>query len=821
MQRIKLLCDSNDRKTALALIGTDETAYLSDSIIKINNQISDNIRKRLNKSQSDFVKVNSRNDKLGYTVIIVSMILIIFVFHFLIKETSKTKKISKELREEKENYRITLNSLAEGLITTNKEGHVVYMNPSAERLTGWNWREAKKQQLNTVFNVVNEETGKPVENIVSRIMNDGKKIEWENNTLLKSKDSGAFIISNNGSPLLDLNGSMTGVVLVFDDITERKKAEKKIKQLSVAVEQSPASVVITDLKGNIQYVNQKFINVTGYSAEDVMGKNSRILKSGYTSAAEYENLWKRITSGLEWRGELHNKKKNGEFYWELALISPIINAKGEIISFLAVKEDITERKKTEEKILKSEEQYRDLVDNITDLICTHDLDGKVLSMNSAAEKLTGFKFDPQQTMNIKDLLASNAKSEFDDYMTGIKKNGFGHGLMKIKTHSGKIRIWEYNNSLKTTGVSTAIVRGYARDITEQKKAEKELKKSEARLKEAQIIAHISNWEIDFVSNTQTWSDEFYRIYGISKAEVQPSTELFLSFMHPEDAGFAQKKVQEGFDSLKDSSFNFRFIRKDGATRHGYSEWRFEFDKKGNPLRLYGILQDITDRKEAEEKLKLLEQKILEQKIQEQKNIAKAIIKAEEKERNHMGQELHDNVNQILAGTKMYLGMVGKDDEKTKASIKYPMELIDNAINEIRSISHRNVTPQKNIDLIDLLQSLFDKLEKNSGLKTELKFDLSDPIKNDDLVLNIYRIIQEEINNILKHAAAKNVSISLETIDNRIQIITTDDGKGFNLNKIRNGIGISNMINRIETFNGKMEIISSPGNGCEIMIEIPF
>ena len=93
------------------------------------------------------------------------------------------------------------------------------------------------------------------------------------------------------------------------------------------MEQSPASVVITDIKGNIQYVNKKFATITGYTSEEVIGKNPRILKSGFTSAIDYGNLWKQITSGQEWRGELHNKKKNGELYWESALISPSIRSK--------------------------------------------------------------------------------------------------------------------------------------------------------------------------------------------------------------------------------------------------------------------------------------------------------------------------------------------------------------------------------------------------------------------------------------------------------------------------------------------------------------
>jgi PAS domain S-box-containing protein len=140
------------------------------------------------------------------------------------------------------------------------------------------------------------------------------------------------------------------------------------------------------------------------------------------------------------------------------------------------------------------------------------------------------------------------------------------------------------------------------DITKKKKAEEDLRQSEFRLNKAQTLGHISNWEIDFVQNIHTWSDEFYRIYGLTKGEVQPSPELFLSLMHPDNAAFAQRNVQEAFETLKDSSFNFRFVRKDGTIRHGYTEWRFEFDKKRKPVRLFGILQDITERKEAEEEL---------------------------------------------------------------------------------------------------------------------------------------------------------------------------------------------------------------------------
>ncbi len=131
------------------------------------------------------------------------------------------------------------------------------------------------------------------------------------------------------------------------DVTERKRAEEKLRQLSTAVEQSPASIVITDTAGDIEYVNPKFVQVTGYTLVEALGKNPRILKSGEKSPEAYRELWETISSGKEWRGEFHNKKKNGELYWESASISPIRDLADRVTHYVAVKEDITARKQTE------------------------------------------------------------------------------------------------------------------------------------------------------------------------------------------------------------------------------------------------------------------------------------------------------------------------------------------------------------------------------------------------------------------------------------------------------------------------------------------
>ncbi|WP_316975773.1 EAL domain-containing protein [Shumkonia mesophila] len=135
------------------------------------------------------------------------------------------------------------------------------------------------------------------------------------------------------------------------DVTEHRRTVENLRKLSQAVEQSPASVIITDTTGAIEYVNPKFVEVSGYALEDVSGKNPRILKSGKTPEDVYDALWQTITAGQEWRGEMMNRKKNGDLYWESVSISPIKTQNGAITHFLAVKEDISLRKEYEKRLI--------------------------------------------------------------------------------------------------------------------------------------------------------------------------------------------------------------------------------------------------------------------------------------------------------------------------------------------------------------------------------------------------------------------------------------------------------------------------------------
>ncbi len=189
-------------------------------------------------------------------------------------------------------------------------------------------------------------------------------------------------------------GGKNGIIGSALDITERKKIEENLQNLSQALKQSPSSVIITDTNGIIEFVNPKFTQVTGYEAMEVIGKKPNILKSGEMSQPFYRELWETISSGKEWHGEFHNRKKSGELFWEYASISPVRDSNKEIRHYIAVKEDITERKRMEQALRISEEKNRALLNAIPDMIFLLTREGIILDYK--AENVSDLYLSPPQ-----------------------------------------------------------------------------------------------------------------------------------------------------------------------------------------------------------------------------------------------------------------------------------------------------------------------------------------------------------------------------------------------------------------------------------------
>ena len=236
-------------------------------------------------------------------------------------------------------------------------------------------------------------------------------------------------------------------------------------------------MVITNANGDIEYVNPKFMAVTGYTQEEVIGKNPRILKSDKNPPELYVQLWKTIIAGQEWRGEFLNKKKNGELYWEFASISPIHNAQGFISHYVAVKEDISDRKMTEEALGASERRYRELVENSPGFICMHDLNGVLLSANPAAAAALGYEQVEMVGRNLADFLATPSKPFISQYLDQVRQEPSARGSMSVRTSGGMERIWLFHSVRFEEPGKPPYTIGHAVDITERKRAEEVLQQS--------------------------------------------------------------------------------------------------------------------------------------------------------------------------------------------------------------------------------------------------------------------------------------------------------------------------------------------------------
>ncbi len=287
--------------------------------------------------------------------------------------------------------------------------------------------------------------------------------------------------------------TLSRVLMTVDDITERKLTDEALRKLSSAVEQSANIVIITNTSGDIEYVNPKFTEVTGFAMEEVVGRNPRILKSGQQSSEMYRQLWATIKAGGVWQAELINKKRNGELYWSSQVISPIRNANGVITHYVAVEEDISERKLAEAALKQSEVRYRSLVEQASDGIVVTNSRGDIEEINTYGCDISGYNRSELLQMNIRDFIHSAADGDKAWRLEDLRSGSTLMREFRLIRKDGTALAVELNAKLLPDGR----MQGIFRDITKRKAYEaglieaKENAEEMARLKSA-FLANISH-----------------------------------------------------------------------------------------------------------------------------------------------------------------------------------------------------------------------------------------------------------------------------------------------------------------------------------------
>jgi diguanylate cyclase (GGDEF)-like protein/PAS domain S-box-containing protein len=553
-------------------------------------------------------------------VLLVSPALYFFLFRPMSAHIRERHKIEETLHKNKEQqFKIMVRASLDGFLITDAQGHFLEVNDAYCRMLGYSQDELLQMQIRDVEAV---ETPEETARHLAKLLETGGDL-FE--TRQRCKD-GRFLNLEISANYSDLSGGR--LYCFLRDITERKHVElalqnakaaadealqklhesnQSLRVLSRAIEQSPVASVITDVDGVIQYVNPKFYELTGFTSEEVIGKNPRILNSGVQSKEFYAELWATITSGQEWRGELCNRKKSGKLYWEYAFISPLRNEAGEITQFIASKEDITERKRVGEE-LKLQSQ---ILNSITDTVFLLDLFGNFLYLNEAAWKSRGYTQDEMMGMNLRSLNTPENNALLAPRIKLLLETGQGFFESSHLCKDGSIMPVEINARVIESGGQKLLL-SVMRDITERRRMAADLRESEEKFRSMSAYTQDALVMMDDAANISFWNAAAEKIFGYSSEEVM-GKELH-TFIAPEKYYEAFKKVFAHFRETGEGAMIGK-TRELMAMRKGGIEFPVELSLSAlrlqNKWHGVGIVRDITERKHSEEILRESESRMKE------------------------------------------------------------------------------------------------------------------------------------------------------------------------------------------------------------------
>jgi len=309
-----------------------------------------------------------------------------------------------------------------------------------------------------------------------------------------------------------------------------------------------------------------------------------------------------------------------------------------------------------------------------------------------------------------------------------------------------------------------------------------------------------------------------KVYGISNNESIKNINSWLGRIHPDDLEKVQDMINTILQTRDQDTFDmeYRFRGEDNNYSNVYDRGYVMRNSENKPYRMIGAAQNITERKR-------LEQEVLNAELNRQKAISQITIETQEKERTEIGKELHDNVNQILTTTKLYLDLATTKPELKDELIEKSSKNIINAITEIRQLSRSLMLPSLgDLGLIDSIEDLVEDINATKKIYVVFAYkNFEENMLTENQKLMMYRIVQEALNNVIRHAEATETVIELSATKSKINLFIKDNGKGFNSVTIKKGAGLNNIRNRVYLSNGSLMINTHPGEGCTLLVELPY
>lgn len=624
-------------------------------------------------------------------------------------------------------------------------------------------------------------------------------------------------------PFFDNQGNPLFLITVCEDITERQRIEKSLHEtiasLRAIYDNLPFLAWMKDTEGRYVQANKHWLQAVNIPELTAGNAITDFDIWPQELAEHYRHVDQEVMRNRRQIQLTESAMDGNRRIWTETIKAPVIDNQGRILGTTGLARDISESRLAMEQMNEHSERLRLASRAAAIGICEWDMNTGLANWDERMHEIFGLPNDRPVDYPTwaKTVLPSDLPSARTKVQKLIREKQEMHWEFRIhRQNDGALR---YINASaiaacdKQGNVQKII--GVNLDVTEFKQIEIALLEKETHLAQAQAQAHLGSWSLDIANQELKWSDENYRIFGIAIG-THLNYDNLLTHIHPDDRDFVEQKWKA---AMAGESYDIQHrILVNGKIKWIRERAELDFAGDGSLIRGVGTSQDITE-------LKLIEKELETSRLQLRKLAARR-ERAREEERKRIAREIHDGLGQMLTALRMEIALLrinfGNGNPEFLANIQSLTGLLDNTIKVTREVSTKLRPTVIEMGIVPAMQWLIKTTAIQSGIEFNTFFPDSDLDMNDEAAIVVFRIVQESLNNVLKHALASKVIISLKQNSGRWLLEIIDNGIGFDSEAARNveSYGLLGIKERAYMLGGETIVTSTPGLGTHIQVLIP-
>jgi PAS domain S-box-containing protein len=583
------------------------------------------------------------------------------------------------------------------------------------------------------------------------------------------------------------------------------------------------AIYLLDGAGRVTSWNPGAERIKGYRADEIIGRHfSQFYVPEDRARGVPEAALACARRDGRFEGEGWRLRKDGSRFWALAVIDAVRDDAGELVGFAKTTRDISERRAMEARLRESEERLRAFTSHSPALMCMKDRDGRYRFVNDRFLERYSLRLDQVLGRTDAELFPRRQALAAAAHDAAVLARGEPLQYEERAAASEGQRVSLVSKFPVFDAAGAVVAVGVvANDITDRRLTEQALREQRTLLAEAQKVAGLGSWEWDPDTGRVSWSSELYRILGVLPQDLPPSFENYLERVHPEDRQQSGAMVARALMDSRGFSMLERIVRPGGEVRYLRSQGEVVRNERGKPIKILVACVDITEQRHSEAALR--------QAAQDLHGLTRRLVQAEEAERRRLARELHDRVGQSLSALNINLDIVSRESHALTPALRQRLHdslgLVDSTLQSIENVMAELRPPL--LDEYGLGAALgwhAEEFARRTGVRVAVADRNPAQSKNarPEAAVALFRIAQEALNNVLKHARATNVRLEVSATDEELILHVEDDGQGFELASARRGRwGMTTMRERAEAAGGQLHIASSPGEGTRIHARVPL